>query len=67
MLAFWPGGIVAVVYGVLVNRRLAAGDVAGATRASHLAKRWCWISVVIGAVLAVLLLTGAVRNPYASH
>ena len=55
VLVFWPGGIVAIVYGVLVNRRLAAGDMAGATRASHLARRWCWISVVVG-VFATLLL-----------
>jgi putative copper export protein len=66
MLAFWPGGIVAVVYGVLVNRRLAAGDVDGATRASHLARTWCWISVVVGAVVLLLIATGAVHNPYAS-
>lgn len=67
MLAFWPGGIVAVVYGVLVNRRLAAGDVAGATRASHLARTWCWISVVVGAVILLLIVSGVLRNPYASH
>jgi hypothetical protein len=66
MLAFWPGGIVAVVYGVLVNRRLAAGDIAGATRASHLARRWCWISLAIGVVVLLLLLSGAIRNPYRS-
>jgi hypothetical protein len=64
LLIFWPGGIVAIVYGLQVNRRLSVGDVDGATRASHLAKTWCRISVVVGVVLLLLLASGVVRNPY---
>jgi hypothetical protein len=67
LLAFWPAGIVAVVYGVQVNRRLAAGDVDGATRASRLARTWCWISVAVGVVVVLLVLSGAVANPYSSR
>jgi hypothetical protein len=61
---FWPGAIVAIVYGLQVNRRLSVGDVDGATRASHLARTWCWISVVVGVVLLLLLASGVLRNPY---
>ncbi len=38
ILLFPIGGIVAIVYGVLVNRRAAAGDWEGASRASRLAR-----------------------------
>jgi len=65
VLAFWPTGIVAVVYGVLVNRRLAAGDADGATRASHLARTWCWVSLVLGGIALVLWGAGVIHTPYA--
>jgi hypothetical protein len=65
-LAFWPGGIAAILYGRLVNRRLAAGDVDGATRASHLARMWCWISLVVGVIGLLLYASGALHNPYVS-
>jgi Na+-driven multidrug efflux pump len=61
-----PGGIVAIIYSVLVNRRLAAGDWEGASRASRLARVWCLISVAVAALVVVLLASGAIRNPYAS-
>lgn len=57
-------GIVAIVYAVQVNKKSAAGDWDGAVRASRLARTWCWISVVIGVVFLVLLLSGAIHNPY---
>jgi hypothetical protein len=59
-----PGGVVAVIYSVLVNRRLANGDWAGASRASRLARMWCLISLVIFAVGILLVWSGAIRNPY---
>lgn len=40
-------GIVAIVYGAQVNRRLNAGDDAGASEASSSAKVWCWITTVL--------------------
>jgi hypothetical protein len=57
-------GIVAIVYAVQVNKKLAAGNWDGAARASRLARTWCWISVAIGVVFLLLLLSGAIRNPY---
>ncbi|UNK51022.1 CD225/dispanin family protein [Lysobacter sp. S4-A87] len=50
-------GIVAIVYALLVNRRLNAGDSAGAGDASHNAKVWCWITTcLILAGLCVVVL-----------
>jgi Interferon-induced transmembrane protein len=57
-------GVVAIVYSVQVNKKLAAGDWNGAARASRLARKWCWISVVVGVVFLTLILSGSIRNPY---
>jgi hypothetical protein len=57
-------GVVAVVYGIQVNRKLAKGDTDGAAHASRLARIWCWVSVIIGVPFLVLLATGAIHNPY---
>jgi hypothetical protein len=67
ILLFWPGAVVAIVYSLLVRRRLAVGDWVGASHASRLARTWCVVSISVGVVLLVLLLTGVLRNPYASH
>jgi hypothetical protein len=67
LLFFVPTGIVAIVYSVLVKRRLAAGDWVGAARASRLARTWCLVSVAIGVMVFLLVATGVVHNPYASH
>jgi hypothetical protein len=64
VLLFPIGGIVAIFYGVQVNRRTAAGDWAGASRASRLARTWCLICVAVGIVVTLLLISGAVHNPY---
>jgi Na+-driven multidrug efflux pump len=52
---------------VLVNRRAAAGDYEGASKASRMARRWCLISVVVAAIVLVALASGAVKNPYTSN
>ena len=56
----------AIVYGVLVNRRAAAGDWEGASRASRMARTWCLISLVVGLVALLLVATGLVKNPYSN-
>ncbi|MDQ3940338.1 MAG: CD225/dispanin family protein, partial [Actinomycetota bacterium] len=43
-----PTGVVALVYAVQVNGKLARGDFVGATRASNNARTWCLISFVLG-------------------
>lgn len=49
-----PFGIPAIVYAAQVNGKLAAGDVAGATKSSDSAKMWCWISFGLGLLVSVL-------------
>jgi heme/copper-type cytochrome/quinol oxidase subunit 2 len=55
-------GIVAMVYGWLVHRRLDSGDTDGAGEASRSANVWCWIAtslIVIGlCVVAVFFYSG---------
>lgn len=48
-----PFGIVAIVYAAQVNSKLAAGDLAGATRASQNAKMWTWIGAGVGILVAL--------------
>ena len=64
VLCFLPLGLVAVAYGLRVQRALADGDEQKAARMSRVARRWLIATVVVGIlvwlVLAVaLLLLGA--------
>jgi Interferon-induced transmembrane protein len=57
---FFPMGLVAVAYSILVTRRSQSGDVLGAAKASHLARTWCLATLVAFTVIAVVVgLTGA--------
>lgn len=52
-------GIVAIVFGFLVNNRLQSGNQAGAADMSRLAKIFYWITLVIfavGVVIGVILI-----------
>lgn len=49
-----PSGIVAIVQSAGVNARLAAGDYEGALQKSQSAKRWIWISAVVGLIVLVI-------------
>lgn len=44
------GGIIAIVNAAQVNSKWAAGDYAGARKASENAKMWCLISVGVGII-----------------
>ncbi len=58
-LLFFPMGLVAVAYSILVTRRSQSGDVSGAAKASHLARTWCLATLVAFTVIAVVVgLTG---------
>lgn len=48
-----PTGIVAIAYAAQVNRKLAAGDYAGAVRDSNSAKTWCYVSLVLGIIFGI--------------
>ncbi len=45
-----PLGIVGIIYASQVNTKLAVGDVAGARRASKLARTWTLVALILGIV-----------------
>jgi hypothetical protein len=53
-----PFGIVAIVYSVMVNNKLTAGDAAGAAQASKNAKMWCIIALAVGLLWWILWFAG---------
>ena len=61
-----PTGIPAIVYAAQVNRKLQAGDLAGAQLASKNAKMWCLISLGLGLAVmvlyAILIMGGILTN-----
>lgn len=60
LLCCLPLGIVAIVNAAQVNGKLAAGDFAGARRASRSAKLWSLWSLGVGLVGGILYLTVAI-------
>ena len=59
IFCFLPLGIVSIVFSAQVNSKWAIGDVAGAQRASELAKKltiWTVVVGVIGDIVAVVAL-----------
>jgi hypothetical protein len=58
-------GAVAIWFAWQTRRKLAIGDVDGATTGSRRARTWCWISVAIGVAVILLIMTKAIPNPYA--
>ena len=53
----WPAGVTALVFASRTESRLAAGDLAGARDYSRKAKTWCWVTLVAGLVLWVVILS----------
>jgi membrane protein YqaA with SNARE-associated domain len=49
-----PHGLVSVYFSMQVNKKVAAGDIDGATNAAKQAKMWAWISIIVGALSIVL-------------
>ena len=50
-----PLGIVAIVFASQVSSKVAAGDIAGAQAASHNAKVWGILSIVLGFIGSVIV------------
>jgi hypothetical protein len=46
----WPFGIAAIVSAAKVNTHLARGEYEMAVKASEDAKKWCWVSFVLGLI-----------------
>jgi hypothetical protein len=59
LLCFAPLGVAAVVYAGNVRTRLALGDLAGARRASRIAKRLCWASAATTMAFLLVIVVGA--------
>lgn len=57
LLLFFPTGIPAVAYSLLVTKREQIGDGPGSFRASQMARLWCIVTLV--ACVAALLLGAA--------
>lgn len=49
-----PLGVVAIIFAMQVNSKLAVGDIAGAREASAKAKMFCWIAFGLGLVVTIL-------------
>jgi len=54
-----PFGIVAMVYAIQVNGKLAVGNLEGAKRFSAFARLWCWIALWTGIAVGLLWLSTA--------
>lgn len=48
-----PHGVVSLIFAMQVNKKEAAGDIDGATKASKQAKMFAWISIIVGVVYFV--------------
>jgi Na+-driven multidrug efflux pump len=53
-LFFLPFGIVAIVYAISVNAKVAAGDIQGARVASGTALMWCCLGAILSIILWVI-------------
>ncbi|MET0740516.1 MAG: CD225/dispanin family protein [Candidatus Nanopelagicales bacterium] len=58
LLCFAPTGVAAVVFAARVQPLLAADDVAGARRASKIAKRLCLVSLALTVLFVAVIAAG---------
>jgi len=49
-----PHGVISVIFASQVNKKAAAGDIAGATQAAKNAKLWAIISIVVSVVWLII-------------
>jgi Tfp pilus assembly protein PilE len=62
-----PFGIPAIVFAAQVNGKLAAGDYAGALKASGNAKIWCWVAFAVGIVFTIGMLASIAIPQFAVY
>jgi hypothetical protein len=62
ILCFLPLGIVSIVFAAQVNSKWAIGDVAGAQRASELAKKLTIWTVVVGVIVNIVALIAIIAG-----
>ncbi|MGH9095676.1 MAG: CD225/dispanin family protein, partial [Acidimicrobiales bacterium] len=56
LFLFLPSALVALVFSLRVTRLAQVGDWRSAVRSSRLARTWCLVSVLLGAIVVVLAL-----------
>jgi hypothetical protein len=49
-----PHGVISVIFASQVNKKAAAGDIAGATQAAKNAKLWAIISIAVSVVWLII-------------
>lgn len=49
-----PHGLISLIYALQVNKKAAAGDMAGAQAAAGSAKTWAMISIILAVITLVL-------------
>lgn len=49
-----PHGVISVIFATQVNKKAAAGDIAGATQAAKNAKLWAIISIAVSVVWLII-------------
>ena len=49
-----PWGAVSLIFAMQVNKKLAAGDTAGAANASKQAKMFAWIAIILGVICLII-------------
>lgn len=64
VLCCLPAGVVSIVFSTKVNSKWAAGDQAGAHRASQQAKTWAIVSAVLGLVAIAISIVAAMNGAY---
>jgi hypothetical protein len=55
-----PHGLVSLIFAMQVNKKAAAGDIDGATKAAKRAKMFAWISIALGVVWFVIAMISGV-------
>lgn len=66
-----PHGLVSLIFALQVNKKVAAGDIDGATNSARQAKLFAWISIIVAAVYFVISMVfglfGIILSAATSH
>ena len=64
LFCFLPTGIAAIVYASQVTSKQSVGDYAGAVAASEKAKLWVIVSVVLGVIVGIIIVSSVSTTGY---
>ena len=54
MFCCLPHGVVSLIFALQVNKKEAAGDIEGATKAAKMAKMLAWISIILSVLWLIV-------------